>query len=153
MNNLTFLILVGVLSTQLCCVNLIKSLIFHFCNSLFSPQYFCHLIELEKVVAFPEPNIVVFNSYKVRRVNRTTYALGGNITIKEDMDDTFNLFLVANNWQGTTYNKIIDKKFDGFCKMLYSAGFRYKYMKLKKISNLPEHGTCPLAKVCNKIIF
>ena len=69
------------------------------------------------------------------------------MTFKIDLDDSLDLVIVANNWMGGTYSKIIDKKFIGICKTIFQLTYKTNYMKWKSVSNLPNHGTCPIPKV------
>lgn len=98
-------------------------------------------ITFEKLVALPEPNIFLFETLRVKKFNRSTYVIDGAITIKEDLDDSMDFVAGAYNLVSGQYKKIIDKKFEHFCKSIWDPALKdYYNTRCAPFTNIPVFG-------------
>ena len=79
---------------------------------------------LEKIEALPGPNIIVFYSLRVKKLNRTTYVINGELAEKADLDDSFSFTVIGFNQAGGQYKKIVDKKFPKLLHVDLSSLFK-----------------------------
>ena len=100
-------------------------------------------IELEKIVASPDPNIFFFDSFRVKKYNRSTYVLSGELTLKEQLDNGLDVLIIAYYFQGGQYKKFIERLYKKACTSLYIEENREQYEDIMKYSNIGPFGTCP----------
>lgn len=79
----------------------------------------------------------------MKKYNRSTYVLAGELTLKEQFDDGLDLLIIAYNFQGGQYKKFGEKWFKKLCVTMYEEQNRKEYEDIMKYSNLLPHGTCP----------
>lgn len=86
-----------------------------------------------------------FSNLRVRRVNRTSFLMVGNLTFFEDVGNEHQieskiLKKNGNKYQLTPYRL----KKENYCDFVRDHA---TYKDLRKVSNIPEEGVCPWPKV------
>ena len=104
-------------------------------------------LELERVEPLPEPNIVILDTFRVKKFNRSTYVLNGNFTLKERFDDTLDVRFINYNFQGREYRKIFERLIQKFCTSLFVEPLRKLYESFVAHSDLPKFGDCDFPPV------
>ena len=78
--------------------------------------------------------------------------VNGEYELKLPLDDSYDMFIEAFNFQGGQYKKMGDKKLEKVCKTLYVDAFRKEYAKFYETSLVKiAHGTCPVPVRKNQI--
>lgn len=68
------------------------------------------------------------------------------------LDDDIDMTIEAFNFQGGQYKKMLDKRFDKFCKSLYVEVIKGPYAKFYDSSTIKlPFGTCPYPEGKNEI--
>ena len=98
---------------------------------------------MDKLDALPEPNIFAFDSLRVKKLNRSTYVMNGELTVKKDLDDSLSFTIAGLNQAGGQFKKILDKKFPKFCEAVWDKGMVDIYNDILLSSTFPPFGTCP----------
>ncbi|CAO1407339.1 unnamed protein product [Diamesa hyperborea] len=85
-----------------------------------------------------------FSNLRVRRVNRTSFLMVGNLTFFEDVGNEHQieskiLKKSGNQYQLTPYRL----KKENYCDFVRDHA---SYKDLRKVSNIPEEGVCPWPK-------
>ena len=83
---------------------------------------------------------MTFDTFRVRKYNRSIYVLNGDLELKEDIGDDVDVNIVAYNFQRGGYDKIGERKFVGICKSLFEEQYRSKYEEAELFSNLKPFG-------------
>ena len=108
-------------------------------------------VELEKMVSLPGPNVLTFDTFRVKKYNRSTYVLNGNFSLSERLDDTADLRFVSYNFQGREYRKVFERFIPKLCSSLFRETFRKSYGVIVAHSNFPKFGDCDFrpVSICN----
>ena len=110
--------------------------------------------EAERVEPLPEPNFLLFDTFRVKKYNRSTYVLNGNVTLRERIDDTVDALFVNYNMQGREYRKIFERKARKVCSTLFTTPFKKGYENIAAHSDLPKFGDCDFPPVSmSKLYF
>ena len=104
-------------------------------------------IELLKIEPLPEPNVFVFDTLRVKKYNRSSYVIDGDLTITSTLDDSNDFVVTGNNFQGRQYKKLFDKKYKKYCTTIFDESFKKSYEKAVATSNLPKFGDCSFVPV------
>ena len=103
-------------------------------------------------MTLPEPNILLFDTLRVKKYNRSTYVLNGNFTLKERFDDTLDVRFINYNFQGREYRKIFERFVPKLCSTIFVETFRKLYGTITAHSDLPKFGDCDFRPVSIAIL-
>ena len=92
---------------------------------------------MERMVTLPEPNIIKYETYRVKKYNRSTYVLNGKFEQKIDMGNDIAVELLGSNFLGGQYKQVMSRKHPRFCDALWDGTLRALYNDLLKHSNMP----------------
>ena len=109
-------------------------------------------MELEKIVTLPGPNLILLDTFRVKKYNRSTYVLNGNFSLNDRVDDTVDALFVNYNFQGREYRKIFERLIRKVCTSLFVETFRKTYESFVTHSDLPKFGDCDFRPVRKNIL-
>lgn len=85
----------------------------------------------------PDPNIMKYEDFRVKKINRSTYVMNGNFEHLIDMDDSISFEFLASNFQGGQYKHMFSRQFPKFCEAFWDEPTKPLYDDLLRHSNMP----------------
>lgn len=105
-------------------------------------------IVFERFEALKGPEYkIAFDNFQVKKVNRTSYVLNGEISLNVDLNNGNDLLVTTFNFKANTYKKTAERTFFGWCNVTFDESMRSMWETIEKSSNVKKFGTCPYPAV------